>query len=313
MIRRLKIAYLLYNFFHKKELVYNVSNYKKLGINKKYFSPVSSQDFKHLPQQKTILELEKLCQTSIYKQADIETKQQIENYPTTGYIVLKNFLSETITEEINTEISKLLAQKKLNFKYGNKIMFAIHHSKLLRETGQNILLRELLDTLLVGKAKLFQSINFLSGSEQETHSDSIHMTTYPLGGLLGVWIALEDIDETNGALHYYPGSHNLPYYLNEDYDNVGSSLFIGDKDYSAYEKMLQEKITTLGLQKEIFRAKKGDVLIWHANLLHGGEAHADKTKTRKSMVFHYFKEGSICYHELTQRPALMRDPSTSSG
>ena len=66
MIRRLKIAYLLYNFFHKKELVYNVSNYKKLGINKKYFSPVSSQDFKHLPQQKTILELEKLCQTSIY-------------------------------------------------------------------------------------------------------------------------------------------------------------------------------------------------------------------------------------------------------
>ena len=186
-------------------------------------------------------------------------------------------------------------------------MFAIHQSKLLRETGKNKKLSELLNILIGGKAKLFQSINFLVGSEQETHSDSIHMTTFPLGGLLGVWIALEDIDETNGALHYYPGSHKLPYYLNEDYENTGSKFLIGDKNYSVYEKMLQEKIKTLGLKKQIFQAKKGDLLIWHANLLHGGESHKDKTKTRKSMVYHYFKEGSVCYHELTQRPALLRD------
>ena len=160
-------------------------------------------------------------------------------------------------------------------------MFALHHSQLLRDTGKDEKLIELLNVLIDGKAKLFQSINFLSGSEQDTHSDSIHMTTYPLGGLLGVWIALEDIDETNGALHYYPGSQNLPYYLNEEYDNVGTKFLIGDKDYTAYEKMLQEKIATLGLQKEIFRAKKGDVLIWHANLMHGGEAHTDKSKSRK--------------------------------
>lgn len=160
-------------------------------------------------------------------------------------------------------------------------MFALHHSQLLRDTGKDEKLIELLNVLIDGKAKLFQSINFFSGSEQDTHSDSIHMTTYPLGGLLGVWIALEDIDETNGALHYYPGSQNLPYYLNEEYDNVGTKFLIGDKDYTAYEKMLQEKIATLGLQKEIFRAKKGDVLIWYANLMHGGKAHTDKSKSRK--------------------------------
>ncbi len=306
MIRRLKLTYALYNFFHKKFLVHNLTSYKKYGIDKKYYSPISSSDFKHLPQEQISIDQSKLKNSSIYQQSSLETQQQIENYTTTGYIVLKNYLTEIQSDDINHEIDTLLNLKKIKFKYGNKIMFALHHSQLLRNTGKDEKLMELLNVLIDGKATLFQSINFLSGSEQDTHSDSIHMTTYPLGGLLGVWIALEDIDETNGALHYYPGSQNLPYYLNKDYDNLGSTFFIGDKNYSEYEKMLQEKIKTLGLQKEIFRAKKGDVLIWHANLLHGGETHPDKSKTRKSMVFHYFKEGSVCYHELTQRPALMR-------
>ena len=32
--------------------------------------------------------------------------------------------------------------------------------------------------------------------------------------------------------------------------------------------------------------------------------HFDKNKTRKSVVFHYYAENRICYHEITQRPAL---------
>lgn len=164
---------------------------------------------------------------------------------------------------------------------------------------------QLLAHLIPGNPVLFQSINFLTGSQQKTHSDSIHMTTFPLGGLLGVWIALEDIDETNGALHYYPGSHKLPYYLNSDYDNVGTKWKIGPKDYTHYEKMMEQKIEENKLEKTIFRAKKGDLLIWHANLFHGGEPQADKSKTRKSMVFHYYDDQCICYHEITQRPALM--------
>jgi len=130
------------------------------------------------------------------------------------------------------------------------------------------------------------------------------MTTFPLGGLIGVWIALEDIDIDNGALHYYPGSHRLPYYMNRDYDNEGSYWKLGKNGYRAYEQMLGEKVKELQLEKEIFTCKKGDMLIWHANILHGGEPHTNKAKTRKSMVFHYFDENSICYHEVTQRPAL---------
>jgi ectoine hydroxylase-related dioxygenase (phytanoyl-CoA dioxygenase family) len=184
-------------------------------------------------------------------------------------------------------------------------MFVINQSVILRELGEDKKLCELLNSLLKDDAVLFQSINFITGSEQHTHSDSVHMTTFPLGGLLGVWIALEDIAEDNGPLHYYPGSHQLPYYLNPDYDNVGNSWMIGDKSYTAYEAMLAEKIKEQQIQKKIFKAKKGDVLIWHANLMHGGEPHTNKNKTRKSMVLHYYAKHCICYHEIKQRPALI--------
>ena len=117
-------------------------------------------------------------------------------------------------------------------------------------------------------------------------------------------MALEDVKPEAGPLHYYPGSHTLPYYLNSDYGNEGGVLTIGEKLYTAYEDMIAKKMETTEFQKEIFLPKKGDVLIWHANLLHGGEPQTNPESTRKSMVFHYFDANRVCYHEITQRPAL---------
>lgn len=308
IIRRLKLAYSVYNFFHKKELYHNEAIYKKMGINKRYYSPVSSKDFEKFGEPNhPLIEKDGLSATQLYLASSEENKKSILDFNDTGFCILKSYLPGDVVDNVNTEIDTLLKDKKIKFGYGGKIMFAIHSSKLLNSIGNDKTLHELLSVLLNGNSILFQSINFIKGSEQDTHSDSIHMTTYPLGGLLGVWIALEDVGEDNGPLHYYPGSHKLPYYLNKDYDNVGNSFLIGNKSYSSYEKMIEKKIKDLGIKKEIFKAKKGDLLIWHANLFHGGERHKNPNTTRKSMVFHYFKENSICYHEITQRPALIKD------
>lgn len=308
LIRRLKVAYAVYNFFHKKQLMHNVPLFKKYGLNKSYFSPISSKDFKHIPKHiATEIPATALEQTELFRSVDAESQKSILGFEENGFLILKNFLSIDKVEAVNAIIDKLMADKEVSFKYGNKIMFAIHQAPLLRNIGEDPKLKGLLNLLLDGEAILFQSINFITGSEQHTHSDSIHMTTYPLGGLLGVWIALDDVDENNGPLHYYPGSHKLPYYLNSDYDNEGSTFLVGDKSYDAYEAMIAEKIKEKGIQKKIFTAKKGDLLVWHANLFHGGEPHKDKQATRKSMVLHYFKKDTICYHEITQRPALMKN------
>jgi len=303
-IRNYKLPYIIYNFFNKKKLKHNIPLYKKYGIQKSYFSSISSKDFSLLPDTERKVDEQKLINTDFYKHLTEENQKSVLEFDDKGFLVLRNFLTSETADQINNEIDKLIDSGTIKFRYGGKLMFVIHHSEIIKNIGNDPKLVEFLSFLIDGQAKLFQSINFINGSQQKTHSDSIHMTTYPLGGLLGVWIALEDVDKNNGALHYIPGSHKLPYFLNSDYDNEGTAFKIGKKSYVAYEDFLAEKVKELGLKKEIFRAKKGDLLIWHANILHGGEPHLDKSRTRKSLVYHYFDENSVCYHEVTQRPAL---------
>ncbi|MFP3595603.1 phytanoyl-CoA dioxygenase family protein [Chryseobacterium sp. SIMBA_029] len=303
-IRNYKLPYIVYNYFHKDKLKHNIPLYKKYEVDKKYYSPISSSDFSHLPDSERKIDQNKLTDTEFFKNLSKENQESTLHYDENGYLVLRNFLRPEEADKINEEVDKLVKDGILKFQYGGKLMFAIHHSEIIKRIGADKKLLDFLSVLLDGKAKLFQSINFINGSQQKTHSDSIHMTTYPLGGLLGVWIALEDVDENNGALHYIPKSHKLPYFLNSDYDNEGNAFRIGKKSYKAYEEFLENKVKELGLKKEIFKAKKGDLLIWHANILHGGEPHLDKNRTRKSLVYHIFDENSVCYHEVTQRPAL---------
>lgn len=306
MLRRLRLSYMVYNFFRKSELAYNEKNYRRLGLKKKYYSPVSSRDFAGLapvpdPEPVTRSSFEKCA---IYPELSEADLQSLDAFDTNGYAIIRNYLSADEVSAVNAEIDELLQRKKLRFYNNSKIFAAMHFSRLIKGIGNNKKLIELLTVLLRGKPFLFGSMNFRMGSQLASHSDSIHMTTYPLGGMMGVWLALDDVDEDNGPLHFYPGSHKLPYYLNADYDNEGNAWLIGDKSYQAYEKMLQGKIEELKLKKQLFTARKGDLIMWHANLIHGGEPHLNKQKTRKSMVFHFYKEDAICYHEITQRPAI---------
>ena len=281
--------------FQYDKLKHNIPHYQRIGLNKSYFSPVSSVDFKSVPNE-DFSKINSIPEDLVEKKALFDKN---------GFLVLNQFFSETQINNINAEVTKIEKGGNKKFSHRHKLMFAIDESEFLMNIGKDPELQRILNALLGDKAILFQSINFDYGSEQASHSDSIHMTTYPLGGLIAIWIALEDVGEDQGPLHYYPGSHKLPYYLNEDYDNTGTSWKLGNKGYNAYEEMIASKIFDSGLKRKNFMAKKGDVLVWHANLFHGGNLQTNKSKTRKSMVLHYFAEHCICYHEISQRPALI--------
>jgi len=309
-LRSFKLPYVVYNFFNRSRLKHNVGLYKKYGVKKKYFSSVSSADFKGIEsppnkydQLDSAIEMPK---STLYKSLDNKIQKELLPWSEKGYVILQNFFKCEEVDLFNSEISSLLNSKETSFSYRNKIMFAIHKSDILLHAGTNKKLLDVLEVLLDKKVELFQSINFLTGSEQRTHSDSIHMTTFPYGNLIAVWVALEDIKEDAGPLHYYSGSHKLPYILNQEFDNEGTNVKLGNKTYTDYEDYVETVVEKNHFQKEIFRAKKGDILIWHANLLHGGEAVSNPESTRKSMVFHYYAEDSICFHEVTQRPTLKR-------
>jgi ectoine hydroxylase-related dioxygenase (phytanoyl-CoA dioxygenase family) len=131
------------------------------------------------------------------------------------------------------------------------------------------------------------------------------MTTYPLGYLIAALIALEDMSTDNGPLFYYPGSHRLPYLLNSDFNEGETFLSLGRKKYTDYEDVLEDLLEKENFKSETFIAKKGDVFIWHANLVHGGSPILNPNLSRKSMVVHYYAKDVIKYHEITERPSLL--------
>lgn len=139
----------------------------------------------------------------------------------------------------------------------------------------------------------FQTLNFAVGTQQRTHSDTFHFHSLPAGFMCGVWVALEDIDEFNGPLHYYPKSHKLPILSHGD---------IGNKTYQEYEDFVENLMGAMGLEKVSVSLKKGQALIWSANLFHGGDPIVDATRTRHTQVTHYFFADCLYYHPQSFEP-----------
>lgn len=166
------------------------------------------------------------------------------------------------------------------------------------------------DLFLGGHATPFQTIGSHFGSQQLEHSDAIHMTTFPLGYMVAAWIACEDVHGDSGPLVYYPGSHRLPYYLSSEV-GLAPMEFLTRGEYAAYaakyEPYIRDRIRERQLPGRFFHAKKGDVLFWHHNLIHGGSPILDPGRTRKAFVCHYFRREAFCYHDLSGSRAHFPD------
>lgn len=308
-IKKFRPVHWLYNLWHFRRLQHNAKAYQLYGIHKPLFASISGKDFQdktsHAWLDKTDSAVAAPTHPDFVRFSE-DIQQQIKSWSDKGYMILKQLIDEPTVEAINSEINQLQASGRLKFENKNKLMFANRQSDLIRSVTEHPVLNGVMSFLLDKKIFPFQTINFITGSQQRAHSDSIHMTTYPLGYLIAAWVALEDITPDSGPLFYYPGSHKLPFLFNSDYNQQSTLLSLGNKQYEDYEDFLEEMIEANAFGKETFLAKKGDVLIWHANLVHGGEPVKSPTATRKSMVIHYYAEDVIKYHEITERPSLLK-------
>jgi ectoine hydroxylase-related dioxygenase (phytanoyl-CoA dioxygenase family) len=308
-LRNYKVSYIIYNFLHRNKLKHNRDLYQNLHIKKPLYWSVNSADFAELPQHIPWLDKptakEDLLKNEKYLQLSPTTQQQVLEWIEKGAIILKKFLSAEEINAINLEVETLLNAKKIKPLENGKIMFAFKQSFLLKKLISDKRIIDFFEFIFQQPVLPFQTINFIKGSQQKAHSDSIHMTTYPLGYLSAAWFALEDMDETNGALFYYPGSHRLPYILSPDFDHKTGLLQLDPRTNIKYEEKIESIISEAKLEKKDFYAEKGDVFLWHANLIHGGNRISDNNRSRKSMVAHYFAKNVIKYHEISQRPALL--------
>lgn len=139
-----------------------------------------------------------------------------------------------------------------------------------------------------------QTLGFLRGSSQPAHQDSAYVSYSIPRRFAATWVALEDVTANAGELFYYPGSQHFDDYLYQGrYKSVSEAQRLGGltgeeahQQIAGHERSLPEKAKQLGLVKEPFMAKRGDVLVWHPDLAHGGMPISTDA-TRKSIVTHY--------------------------
>jgi len=308
-LKKYKFFHWAYNLIHYKSLSHNKAAFRKYNIHKPVIASLSSKDF---PDKESRAWLDTGDSRELtparteFGSFSPGVQQSLLAWSEKGYLVVDGFFSPAVADQIQQEADKLESTGKLHPTHDNKLLFANRLSPEIRMITYDKRLMRLLSFILDKEVVPFQTINFKHGSNQRAHSDSIHMTTYPLGYLIAVWIALEDTQPDNGPLFYYPGSHRLPYLLNSDFNEGETALQLGKKDYVDYEDRIEQQIKELSLQPEVFLAKKGDLLIWHANLIHGGIPVRNPALTRKSMVIHYYAKDVIKYHEITERPSLLK-------
>ena len=148
---------------------------------------------------------------------------------------------------------------------------------------------------------LYTSLYYERGSEQDLHRDTPYFCTQPLGNYLGMWLALDDVDDDNGPLRVVARSHALE---PVDVRAIARELFPDPSNVPAssadawtrYQGEVQQQCQRLGLSEKTLHMRAGDVVIWHPELLHGGAQHNRRDRSRRSLVMHVTPVGMPVYH-----------------
>jgi hypothetical protein len=164
----------------------------------------------------------------------------------------------------------------------------------VKAIAANPAMLDLLSRLYGRRAFPFQTLNFAAGTQQHLHTDAVHFSSIPQRFMCGVWVALEDIAADAGPLCYVPGSHKWPILDNALIGRRGAGQELAsaqDPYHEAWDALIAEHPRPT----ELFFARKGQALIWCANLLHGGSVQHDPRLTRWSQVTHYYFDDCIYY------------------
>ena len=169
-------------------------------------------------------------------------------------------------------------------------------SETMRRTILDARLTPILAGVLDDDPVLINTLTIDLGTTQGPHVDSLFMTPPSDDALIATWTALEDVAFDAGPLFYYPGSHLL-----EPYRFSSGLQHIVDGEFDEWNDAIHSGMKERNIERQLFLAKKGDVFIWHARLVHGGSEIFNPVRTRKSLVAHFFTKTDCVYQDMPVR------------
>ena len=123
------------------------------------------------------------------------------------------------------------------------------------------------------------------GQPTPAHQDGYYFHLDPCEAVTG-WLALEDVDEETGCIHYLRGSHKTPRFRPHGQSGVlgfsqGITDFGSPADYA---------------NEVSFPGTGGTFLMHHAKTVHWASGNTSKTRTRKALGFIYYAKRAKLDH-----------------
>lgn len=278
---------------------------------KKYKNEVSgSYPWYMLEKEKQLEYVENFCPTHL--------KEDINNFVQDGYIVVKNSIDNSTCDEAIQGFDDLVSKNSEIFKGATKtndndersknnidMYHRIGNTHLASKRIANAVIAnkalEHVNFIFRSKPALYTSLYYQRGSAQDIHRDTPYFTTRPMHYYVGFSVSFEDSNEENGCLEVMKGGHfieelDLKFILESLGKDVNNLVPTDDDTWFRYQFLMKSDCLRNGLVVEPVYTKKGDTIIWHPQLPHGGSI-IQKPKSRYSLINHLTPVGVPVYHQ----------------
>lgn len=140
----------------------------------------------------------------------------------------------------------------------------------------------------------WQTMLFDRSVGTKVHQDSWYLDTLPQGGVVGAWIALENITQDCGPFKVY--DHTQAQLVEPSAYNF---------DALEQDEAFRRDYPSAQCQRLLLR--KGDVILWNSFLFHGADLPSSNERTRKSLTAHFYRHGSAVQDQPIRRAFSIYD------
>lgn len=210
-----------------------------------------------------------------------------------GYVILRDLIPHDVIDAYCATWQRHNAGRPMGWPYETPYR---HHMEVERLVCHRHLAQML--SALIGEPMGVHLI--LSGwrsTQRNWHQDGYLNPDETRDFYAAAWIALDDIDPDSGPFEFIPDSHRVfPPIRNQRMLAALKPEERGPDWPTHSERVLTPLFERLmvehDMKPEQFIAHKGDVLIWHARLLHRGSTPNNPELERRSCIAHY---SGICH------------------
>lgn len=149
-----------------------------------------------------------------------------------------------------------------------------------KQAGLEILTQPVLQcavqTIFNEPGRLIHTMYFDGNQTTWAHRDGHYIDATQPGGMIGIWVAVEDIHPDAGRFYILPRSHRMAV--------PGEQ---GDPNGQAYKTLMAEFVKNGPLECLAPILKQGDVLLWSSLTIHGSLPTTCPEYARRSLTGHY--------------------------